>query len=275
MSACGGLIGKMGDLPVRFYCCDATEGLLSLPPQCLDVMVTSPPYNIGTPYGEFKDDSSRAQYLADMRAWGAAVHRSLKDNGSLFLNIDGKPSDPWVPFDVLNGLRDQFVLQNTFHWIKSIAIDAVTYGHFKPINSQRYVNQGHEYIFHLTKTGQVPLRRSALGVPYTDPSNLNRWKGAQATQVHCRGNNWFIRYETRNEKGLHPATFPVALPEMCLRLHGLPDRTDAVLVCDPFCGTGASAVACARLGFPFIGFDINAEYIAEAVRRVNSLSNQP
>lgn len=256
---------------IQFFCCDATDGLLSLDPQSVDVVITSPPYNIGTSYGEFKDNDSRTKYLIDMATWGMAARRALKETGSLFLNIDGKPSDPWVPFDTLECLRGSFVLQNTFHWIKSIAIDERTHGHFQPINSERFVNQGHEYIFHMTKTGQVPLNRKALGVPYTDPSNERRWEKAKSDGLHCRGNTWFISYETKREKGIHPASFPVALPEMCLRLIVEPENRNAFLCCDPFCGTGASALACVRQGVSFIGFDINQEYLDEAVRRVNAL----
>ena len=263
----------MNSAPIRFIQGDSTDVLLSLPPQSIDVIVTSPYYNIGTDYGSYKDSDPRQQYLFDMATWAIAVHRTLKENGSIFLNIDGKPTDPWVPFDVVNCFRDRFVLQNTFHWIKSIAVDDKTIGHYKPINSPRFVNQCHEYIFHLTKTGQVPLHRSAIGVPHTDPSNLKRWESAARDQRHCRGNCWLLPYVTKQKKGEHPAEFPVTLPEFCLRLHGQPRPAwrEDFLVCDPFCGTGASAVACAQMGIRFLGIDINCLYLLEATRRVQEL----
>src|SRR5207253_7485933 len=77
-------------------------------------------------------------------------------------------------------LRDLFVLQNTIHWIKSIAIDNRTFGHFKPISSKRFLNDCQEYIFHFTKTGRVEIDRLAVGVPYQDKSNIARWS-------HTRG----------------------------------------------------------------------------------------
>lgn len=265
----------MSDAPIRFVQGDSTTRLMELPPDSVDVVVTSPYYNIGTDYGEYKDADPREQYLLDMMTWGLAVRRALKPNGSLFLNIDGKPSDPWVPFDVLNCFRDQFVLQNTLHWIKSIAIDGKTYGHYKPINSDRFVNQCHEYIFHLTVSGAVPLQRTAVGVPYSDPSNLKRWQSAGRSELHCRGNCWLLPYETRQKRSVHPAEFPPALPEFCLRLHGIPDQpwSSDFLVCDPFCGTGGTAIACARLGVRCIGFDINCLYLVEAAQRVHQLAN--
>jgi site-specific DNA-methyltransferase (adenine-specific) len=64
---------------------------------------------------------------------------------------------------------------------------------------------------------------------------------------------------------LSPATFPPKLAEMCLRLHGV---KRIKLVCDPFLGLGSTAIACADLELPFIGFEIDEEYFAAAVERV-------
>ncbi len=54
---------------------------------------------------------------------------------------------------------------------------------------------------------------------------------------------------------------------MCLKLHGL-DRVR--LVCDPFAGIGNTALACVRLGKSFVGFEIDADYFAEAVERTRA-----
>jgi site-specific DNA-methyltransferase (adenine-specific) len=254
---------------IRLIQCDSTTGLMTLPANSVDVVVTSPYYNIGTDYGKFKDNDSRSKYLNDMLAWAIVVRRVLRPEGSLFLNIDGKATDPWVPFDVANVLREVLVLQNTIHWIKSIAINDVTVGHFKPINSDRFLNQTHEYIFHFTKTGNVPVDRLAIGVPYQDKSNVSRWASV-ADDLRCRGNSWFIPYTTKQKKSIHPAEFPVSVPDWCIRLHGLPpvEERHRFLVCDPFCGTGASGIASARLGVHFVGIDINSIYLDEAFRRI-------
>jgi site-specific DNA-methyltransferase (adenine-specific) len=85
--------------------------------------------------------------------------------------------------------------------------------------------------------------------------------------VRCRGNTWFIPYETiqsRDKERPHPATFPARLPEMCLRLHGL-DRIRTVA--DPFMGLGSTAVACAQLGLNFIGVELDGGYLEDAVQR--------
>lgn len=251
-----------------------------LAPRSINVVVTSPPYNLGVSYNRYDDTISRERYLAWLDEWAMVTREVLHDRGSLFLNMGSKPSDPDVPFQVLAVMQRRFVLQNVIHWIKSIAISKadvgdyegitqdVAVGHFKPINSARYLNDCHEYVFHLTKHGDAPLDRLAVGVPYQDKSNVARWR--KKRDVRCRGNTWFIPYQTiknRDRQRPHPATFPPQLAEMCLRLHGLERVTCAL---DPFVGLGNSALACAALGVPFVGFEIDPHYIAIAAERLKS-----
>ena len=261
---------------------DCIRGMAQhLSPGAVHVVVTSPPYNLGIKYSKYDDTISRQEYLAWIGEWASAVTRVLHDDGSLFLNIGGKPTDPNVPFQVLHAVQQHLKLQNTIHWIKSIAIDKanvgdypgitqdVSVGHFKPINSPRFVNDQHEYIFHLTKRGDVKLDRLAIGVPYQDKSNVTRWASAK-NDVRCRGNTWFIPYETiksRAQERPHPATFPVQLAEMCIKLHGLKNTQ---LVLDPFLGIGQSAVAALNLEKDFVGFEIDRAYFEQAVKRVRA-----
>jgi len=252
-------------------------------PRSVDVIVTSPPYNLGIAYNRYQDTLSGADYLEWTNTWIAAAARVLRPDGSLFLNVGAKPTDPWTALDVVQVARSHLRLQNIIHWIKSIAIDResagaaagltrdLAVGHYKPINSDRFLNDCHEFVFHLTPGGDTSLDRLALGVPYQDQSNIARWTKA-ADGVRCRGNTWFIPYETiqrRDRDRPHPATFPSKLPEQCLKLHGL-GRIERVM--DPFNGLGSTAVACARLGIgEFVGCDIDETYLEEAAIRVEAL----
>ena len=252
----------------------------------VDVVVTSPPYNLGIEYGSYDDGAPREQYLRWLGEWADAVKAAMAEKGSLFLNVAGKPRDPWVPFEVLGVMRERFVLQNVIHWIKSIAISKedvgdypgiegdVAVGHYKPINSKRFVNDCHEYIFHLTKHGDVELDRTAIGVPYQDKSNIARWASAGKDR-RCRGNTWFVPYKTiksRDKERPHPATFPVGIPRKCILLHGLERAT---LVMDPFVGIGHTAVACVELGVDFVGFEIDPDYFAETCRAIERAVEEP
>jgi site-specific DNA-methyltransferase (adenine-specific) len=200
--------------------------------------------------------------------------------------VGAKPTDPWIPLEVAQAARKHFKLQNTIHWVKSIAIDReaagqnaglerdMAVGHYKPINSDRFVNDCHEFIFHFTPGGRTKLDRRAVGVPYQDRSNIKRW-AAGGDGLRCRGNTWFIPYETiqsRDRDRPHPASFPPKVPEQCLRLHGI-ER--AGLVLDPFMGLGSTAVAAARLGLDFVGIEMDEYYLQEAVKRVKALAETP
>lgn len=265
----------------RFYLADCLDVLRQLPAKSVDVIVTSPPYNLGIQYNRYQDTLSPTDYLEWTNTWVAAAARVLQPDGSLFLNVGAKPSDPWTSLDVAQAARSHLRLQNTIHWIKSIAIDRssagaaagltrdLAVGHYKPINSDRFLNDCHEFIFHFTPRGSTGLDRLALGVPYQDQSNIGRWRTG-ADGVRCRGNTWFIPYETiqrRDRDRPHPATFPSRLPEQYLRLHGLARIQVAM---DPFTGLGSTAVACARLGVSFIGAELDDTYLQVAVERTGS-----
>jgi site-specific DNA-methyltransferase (adenine-specific) len=253
---------------LRFYLDDCLHVLPRLAERSVDAIVTSPPYNLGVRYRTYDDQLPREEYLQWTNRWAAAAAAVLHPRGSLFLNVGHKPTDPWVAMDVAQAVRRHLHLQNLIHWVKSIAIDdhGLAVGHYKPINSDRFLNDCHEFIFHFTPAGRTALDRTAIGVPYQDKSNVTRWTAAK-NDLRCRGNTWFIPYETiqsRDRDRPHPATFPPRVPEMCLRLHGL---RRVGLVVDPFAGLGSSAVACAQLRLNFVGIDLDREYLKEAVDR--------
>lgn len=259
---------------IRIYREDCLAGMNNrIDAGSVSVIVTSPPYNIGKSYRTYNDERDQEAYLEWISQVARGCRRALRDDGSFFLNLGNKPSDPWWPMEVAAHVRDTgFVLQNTILWVKSIAISKdevgnypgisgdIAVGHYKPVNSRRFVNGLSEYIFHFTKQGDVPLDKLGVGVPYQDKSNVLRWRGG-SSDLRDRGNVWFIPYETIRESRPHPCVFPVKLPEMCIRLHGL-SRTQLVL--DPFLGTGSTALACDRLGVDFVGFEIDPYYVGLA-----------
>ncbi len=255
---------------------DCVAGMKGLASGSVDVVVTSPPYNLGIEYRSYDDRGPREPFLAWCVEWAREVKRLLADDGSFFLNLGASPRNPLLPHQLLLALatEDLFRLQNTFHWIKSITVEtvdgeSVSAGHFKPINSKRFVNDCHEYVFHLTKEGTVPLDRRSAGVPYVHKSNIARWKHTGGADLRCRGNTWFIPYETINSRireRPHPASFPPALVAQCLKLHG---RGGETVLMDPFLGIGSSAVAARQMCVKtFIGFEIDSHYLEVARERL-------
>jgi site-specific DNA-methyltransferase (adenine-specific) len=267
----------------KIYTMDCLEGMKLMERKSVDVIVTSPPYNIGKPYNSYNDKQPREKYLSWMEEVAKACKKVMKDDASFFLNVGGTLTDPWIPLDIAQRFRKFFVLQNVIIWVKSIAIPKedigsyphirsdIAVGHYRPVNSKRYHHNCHEYIFHFTKYGDVELDKLAIGVPYQDKSNIGRWKSAKI-DLRDRGNVWFIPYETIQESRPHPTVFPVKLPEMCIKDHGL-HKVDLVL--DPFMGIGTTAIACIRLGVDFIGFEIDPGYVEIAEERIADEFKKP
>ncbi|NHJ85317.1 MAG: site-specific DNA-methyltransferase [Asgard group archaeon] len=248
---------------------DCIEGLNQvLPAESIDVIVTSPPYNIGVNYNSYNDNRPFNEYLNWIAEVVKGCYRVLKSDGSFFFNIGDKPSDELRSLLVAKKITNYFSLQNTIHWVKSIAIPEydINIGHYKPVNSNRFLNNCHEYIFHVTKANDVDLDKLATGVPYADKSNIGRWKHAKQ-DLRERGNQWFIPYETVQQKKSHPAMFPLALPEMCIKLHGL-SKANPLVILDPFMGVGTTAIAAKKLGCYYVGFEIDQKYHKMALKNL-------
>ncbi|MDB6078443.1 MAG: modification methylase [Akkermansiaceae bacterium] len=258
---------------VLLYRGDCIEGMRkNVPTASVDIIVTSPPYNLGIKYNSYADQKDWDDYLRWTVEWAREAARCLKPDGSLFLNVGGSLKAPLLPHVIMNLLVEEtslFVLQNTIHWIKSIALSDTKNGperqrgHYKPINSDRFVNDCHEHVFHLTKSGVTKLDRKAIGVPYSDKSNIGRWGHTDGEDLKCRGNEWFIPYKTitrRTDDRPHPATFPDELVSKCVKLHG---KNGSSVVMDPFLGIGHAAYASIDCGVAeFIGFEIDASYMS-------------
>lgn len=262
----------------KIYNMDCIKGMEKLEPSSVDIIITSPPYNIGVEYNLHNDNMEFEDYLNWMGEFGRLSKRVLKEKGSLFFNIGDKSSDELKAFEVAKKINNKNLrLQNTIHWVKHISIpeENISVGHFKPVNSKRFLNNCHEYIFHFTKNKEVELDKLAIGVPYTDKTNITRWKSVKA-DLRDRGNVWYIPYETVQVEKEHPAAFPKRLPEMCIKIHGYSADT---VVLDPFLGSGTTAVVAKELGCKYIGFEIDNLYqkIAEdklaRTHKINNITN--
>jgi site-specific DNA-methyltransferase (adenine-specific) len=235
----------------------------------VDVICTSPPYNIDVDYHQHDDRKPRAVYLDWLGERFTEFNRVLKPNGSFFLNIGiGTKDDMTLPYAIIDrALAAGHVLQNRIVWVKAIAAaDGVVRGHNKPVNSPLYLTRMFEDVLHFTKHANVPLDKLAIGVPYADKSNIARRGHAQ--DLRDRGNVWYIDYATvqsKSEKFNHPAGFPVELPTWCIMLHGLRPN---LVVLDPFLGAGTTLVATQQLGCHGIGIEIDSQYVETARKRL-------
>ena len=236
----------------------------------IDVIVTSPPYNIGIKYSIYKDKLSEENYLDWLSIVFEKLKNSLKDDGSFFLNVGSTLNNPWIALDVANIARNIFYLQNHIIWVKSISIADKSYGHFKPINSERFMNHNFEHVFHFTKNNKIKIDKLSIGVPYADKSNIKRWEHEQ--DKRDRGNVWFVPYQTiknrQKDKSGHPAIFPLKLVEQCIKLHGISKNMS---VLDPFMGQGTTLMVCEQLDIKGIGIEIDENYYLSACENIRKV----
>jgi site-specific DNA-methyltransferase (adenine-specific) len=255
---------------IQFIQEDCITGMQKLEPCSVDVIVTSPPYNLGINYSTYRDTKTREEYLSWLRDVFLEAKRVLKDEGHLFVNVGYSNVDPWVNMDVAQTLRQDWVLQNNICWVKSIYVDGKTTGHFKPINSNRFINPTWESLFHFTKTGDVEIDKLGVGVPFEWKSNQDRFGHAQ--DLRDRGNSWFIPYafiKSKESKGNHPAIYPPQLVEFCLKTTGIKSG----LVVDPFIGTGTTALVAQEMNWDCIGYDVDEGYLDHARSRCHNVLN--
>jgi len=252
---------------IQVWCDDCIEAMSKkIADKTISLVVTSPPFNLGVAYHSYQDDLPWEKYLDWLGTAFSEIRRVLKDDGSLFLNVGSSRRKPWNAMRIAEAAGKHFVLQNEIVWVKSIAVDGETHGHFNPVVGSRFLNHNFEMIYHFTKDGKASLDRLAVGVKYKELSN--RVRNSTHHDLRCGGDVWFVPYETiqdEMEKGRHPAVFPVELAARCIKLAGI--KKDTVIL-DPFFGTGSTLVAAKNLGVKAIGIEVDPAYCEQARRRL-------
>lgn len=260
---------------------DCIDGMAELEAGSIDVVFTSPPYNLGIQYAGYSDRRARTDYLEWTEQWLRGVKRVLAPQGSFFLNVDANTEDPWLVDDILQRVKcGGWFKQNRIAWVKSMSYDLEARqpveGHMTTHQSRRFLNHSWEPLYHLTHKGDVVVDRLAVGVEYADPANLKRGTRGKNGNRRCAGDVWHVSYETigkRDRDRPHPCSFPVELVWRALRFHGV-EKVRRVM--DPFAGLGSTELACrilsAELERPieFVGFDVSAEYVALAHERLDT-----
>lgn len=245
---------------------------LIIPPNSVDLVVTSPPY-------KKKDGYSKDLILA----MGTLIRRVLKPGGWAFVNFGQLSEEMDRPFIVQQALKHQGLTPHqTFIWIKSVVIDGKQRGHYTPINSNSIANYCHEMVFSFYKEPKPSFDRLSIGVEFSDKSNLTRGTRASNGDVHCAGDvwiegeaglddAWFLKYKTTGQKtkkttseAAHAYEYPEELVERCIRLSGVkPGAT----VLDCCLGSGTTAVVAKRYGLNAIGIEIDQATLNGAVER--------
>jgi adenine-specific DNA-methyltransferase len=233
---------------------DCLQGLKQIKDESVDLVVTSPPYNIGKPYEKKLDIYD---YIQQQEKVIKECSRILKDTGSICWQVGYYVSHGAVyPLDSLlfnKFIRNWLIPRNRIIW---------TFGH--GLHAKRRLSGRHEVVSWWTKTDDYIFNLDPIRVPQKYP-NKKAYKGANKGKLSGNplgknpGDVWDITNVKANhgEKTAHPCQFPEALIERLVL--ALTNR--GALVVDPFMGSGTTAVVCKRLGRDFIGFELVEDYI--------------
>lgn len=258
-------LGQVCDLgPVSIIHADARQLTASVPADSVQLIVTSPPYNVGIAYASHDDALADDAYLALLRDAFGECAAVLADGGRIAVVVPaGVGRNPWRPLAsrVAALLADAgLTLRGQIIWDKGACGNRTTWGSFRlPTDpslrdTTETIVVAHKGSSHLA----VPegcLRRDASG-PYSP------FMPDADTFMTLAQDHWVIAPESASLVG-HPAPFPVALVERLIRFYAYPGAH----ILDPFAGSGATGVAALRLGCRATLVDIDAAYCELARRR--------
>jgi len=220
----------------------------------IDLIVTSPPYNVKIDYSSYDDRTSYASYLDFTRRWLEKALAVLKNDGRLCLNIPldkNKGGQQSVYADILGIAKDVgFKYHSTVVWNEQNISRRTAWGSWLSASAP-YVIAPVEMIAILYKGSWK--KTSGSGISDIERQDFMDWTLGV----------WTFSGESKRRVG-HPAPFPIELPRRCIKLFSFVG--DVVL--DPFMGSGSTLLACAATGRRGIGIEIDADYCQLAVERL-------
>jgi len=238
------------DFVNKIICGDCLEMLKKIPKKCVHLVLTSPPYNVGINYGNFKDKMSIDKYISWLCEVFSECSRCLAPGGHIIIQIANTGRQPYIPKSsyLIVALEKKWnlKLRGEIIWNKNNFTAKTAWGSWLSPNQPSIRDQTERIIIYRKdgiRTGKTDLTRSEF--------------------LAWTKDLWNITPETRRK---HPAPFPEELAKRCIKLFTFIGET----VLDPFVGSGTTAVVATRLKRKFIGIDINPEYCEMARRRIRN-----
>ena len=240
----------------KIVCGDSLEVLKELPNNCIDIMVTSPPYNFGLAYKESNDTDEWDAYFKRLFAILKEVYRVLKYGGRMVINVQPLFSD-YIPTHhiVSKKMMDMGMLwKGEILWEKNnYNCKYTAWGSWKSPSSP-YLKYTWEFLEIFCK-GSLKHTGDKTNIDIRD-DEFKKWVYAK----------WSIAPERNMKRYNHPAMFPEALVERVLKLFSY--KNDVVL--DVFNGVGTTTAVAERMNRSYLGIDISKEYCDAAKRRLKS-----
>lgn len=229
-----------------------------IPAETVDMVVTSPPYNLQIEYNSYEDNLSKEDYLIWCAKWINQCVNLLKDGGRIAINIpiESNVNGKWFMCnDYINILNSVGLIQTAFIiWYKTQVTSRTAWGSWLS-PSMPSVNQPCECILVYSK-GTKKKEGNPQLIDITKKEFVDWTLGVWNMQPELNRN--------------HPAPFPVELPARLIKLYTY--QQDIVL--DPFIGSGTTAIACSEFKRNFIGIEMDEKYYKMATDRINCYNRQ-
>mgnify|MGYP001029342057 CR=1 FL=1 len=244
---------------------DCRELLKTVESESVAIVVTSPPYNIGKPYGKYKDKIALDDWKQLIEETTKEVYRVLKPNGSFFLNLSPIPFGsekeilplPYIGYDIMRSAG--FKIRNIITWTFNNMQNCTNRLSGRYENIVWGVKDLNDYVFNLDD----------IRIPYITQNDkrLEGGKGRNPTDVW-----YFNRVNNMTKKSLglnHPTVYPLEMIERIIKM----SSNEGDIILDPFLGSGTTAVAALKLGRKAIGFELDPSYEEEIQKRITTEGN--
>lgn len=230
----------------------------AIEPSSIDLIVTSPPYNVDIQYNSHRDDISYSEYLDFTRAWLEKCYQFLKEDGRTCLNIPldkNKGGQQSVGADITTIAKQiGYQYHSTIIWNEGNISRRTAWGSWMSASAP-FVIAPVELIVVLYKRRW--RKTSGSGISDITREEFMQWTNGV----------WVFSGESKKKIG-HPAPFPIELPRRCIKLFSFVGDT----VLDPFAGSGTTLIAAALLNRKGIGVEIDPHYCELAKKRLLSSS---
>ncbi len=219
----------------------------------VDLIITSPPYNIDIKYNSHKDDITYSNYLEFTEKWLKKAFSLTKDSGRLCLNIaldKNKGGQQSVYSDILQiAKKIDWKYHSTIIWNEGNISRRTAWGSYMSASAP-YVIAPVEVIIVLFKESWKKLEKGKSTISKED---FIAWTNGV----------WAFSGESKKRIG-HPAPYPIELPKRCIQLFSY--ENDVVL--DPFLGSGTTLISCLKEKRKGIGVEFDKEYCEIAKKRL-------
>ncbi len=250
----------------KIVCGDATDPNVLrklLGENKVDLLVTSPPYNLDIKYGKYRDNKDYTEYIGMIKSVFQNAQTFMNRGRFLCINIGrewGPINMPAKYDEILEGIG--YVFFRNIYWSKPLGSARGTITSRNPF-PRYYIPKVQTEIIQLYSDEENPqIYDSLITYKFGENKKEKREQIPDILLGKYSGNVWEMMTETALG-GNHPAPFPVQLPFNCIRFFTF----EKELILDPFVGSGTSIIAADQLNRKGYGIELDPNYVSVVIER--------